>query len=118
MFEKVKFKRGDTFLAKGIVRLPDPVKRDRHGSPLMVETDIAGWSIRAQARNGDKLVAEFEAEHRPDISKGAYTLKCLDTSAWPVQSPTFAFDVEYTLPDGQVFHTRDIAIDCIKSKTI
>lgn len=116
MFNTVEFKRGDTFLLHGVVRMPHATDKNRDGSPKMEEADIADWGIRSEVRLGDRLIAEMVVEKRPDASMGAYTLSCADTTEWPV-SKILAFDVEYTLPSGQIISTETIAINCKKDIT-
>lgn len=112
----VRFKRGDTFLLQGVVRVPDAEDLDARGKPRMKEADLAEWGIRSQLRLGDKLITEFVIEKRADISPGAYTLRSDDTQSWPVSSQ-LVFDVQYTLPTGQIISSVSIAVDCKQDNT-
>lgn len=116
MHSTVAFKRGDTFLLYGVVRVADPAAPARFGNPALEEVDIASWELRSEVRLEDTLVAALVVQKRPDISPGAYLLRCDDTSGWPL-SKALAFDVEYTLPTGQRVSSDTVIIECKKDVT-
>lgn len=115
MLNSMVFKRGDTFLLTGTVRMPDP-QRSTSNKQVMVEVDLSDWQLKSEMRLGDKLIAVLEIEKRPDVSPGCYTLTCVDTSGWPISS-SLVFDVQYTLPSGQVLSSDTVAVDCKKDVT-
>ena len=66
MAEKIRVKRGDTFILACTTSLP-----------------ITGWTIRSQVRSGDTPVAELDVAITQTTPTGAYTLRHNDTTQWP-----------------------------------
>lgn len=81
----LKHKRGDTFSYYGLI--PS-------------DFDVAGAQITSQIRNGAGLkIADLVV----DVSGNLLSLRCGDTTGWPVG--TAEIDIQFALPSGDIVST-------------
>lgn len=99
MAEKIIFKRGDTFILS-----------------CVVATDITGWTIASQIRDGDTLIADLTfALLSTSAESSTYTLTYSVTTAWPLHD--LNCDIQYTTAAGQIISTETFTIGVVKDTT-
>lgn len=95
----IPLKRGDHFVAEGIVFL--------NGT----EHDVSDWGIRAHLNRGNQRVSDLEVLR----VGGRYRLRDTATAGWPLG--TLTGDIEYTLPSGQVVSTETFEVEVERDET-
>lgn len=81
----IKHKRGDTFSYSGLI--PS-------------DFDVAGAQITSQIRNG---AGQKIADLVVDVSGNLLSLRCGDTTGWPVGAAEI--DIQFALPSGDIVST-------------
>jgi hypothetical protein len=99
----IPFKRGDTFIVEGTVRING------------VAQNITGWTIRSKAKvSNGTLVQNFTVQYTSPAT-GVYRLVANDTTAWPIKD--LECDIEYLTSGGQIVSTETFTIQVAKDIT-
>lgn len=103
-----EFKRGNTFI-KQLIAWQDKANN--------IKLPLEGYLFRSQIRKGNNLVATLAISVIDEENSIIEVRSTTSTLSWPTPDEGLLWDVEVTIPTGQIINTETITFKCSKSIT-